>query len=407
MPFLYSLAVSVAKAMTPVVAKSTKTKAFVAGRKALWTQLKGIPQNKKVVWMHCASLGEYEQGLPVLTALKNNHPEYFYLVTFFSPSGYEVRKNHGIADLVTYLPWDTKADVKRFVALVNPVMALLVKYEFWPNLIRELQRKEVQLYLISGLFRQNQRFFKPWGNSQRKLLREFAHLFVQNEASLKLLQSIGVQQVSVSGDTRFDRVGAAKEPLAFMDTFVGARKCIVAGSTWPEDEALLLEAIRQTPKDWCWLIAPHEMHEAKLNHLMAQLPKGSLRYTQNEEATFDGCPVLVLDTVGMLGRSYPYASLAYVGGGMGTSGLHNILEPAAEGVPIVIGKNYDTFPEAKDLIDLGGVISVATADACSKQLSILQENDALREEKGSTNKNYVRTNQGATAKTLSLLNQHL
>jgi 3-deoxy-D-manno-octulosonic-acid transferase len=407
MPFLYSLAVSVAKAMTPVVAKSTKTKAFVAGRKALWTQLKGIPQNKKVVWMHCASLGEYEQGLPVLTALKNNHPEYFYLVTFFSPSGYEVRKNHGIADLVTYLPWDTKADVKRFVALVNPVMALLVKYEFWPNLIRELQRKEVPLYLISGLFRQNQRFFKPWGNSQRKLLREFAHLFVQNEASLKLLQSIGVQQVSVSGDTRFDRVGAAKEPLAFMDTFVGARKCIVAGSTWPEDEALLLEAIRQTPKDWCWLIAPHEMHEAKLNHLMAQLPKGSLRYTQNEEATFDGCPVLVLDTVGMLGRSYPYASLAYVGGGMGTSGLHNILEPAAEGVPIVIGKNYDTFPEAKDLIDLGGVISVATAEACSKQLSILQENDALREEKDSTNKNYVRTNQGATAKTLSLLNQHL
>ncbi len=406
MPFLYSLAVAVAKAMTPVVAKSTKTKAFVAGRKALWTQLKGIPQNKKVVWMHCASLGEYEQGLPVLTALKNNHPEYFYLVTFFSPSGYEVRKNHGIANLATYLPWDTKADVKRFVALVNPVMALLVKYEFWPNLIRELQRKEVQLYLIAGLFRQNQRFFKPWGNGQRKLLREFAHLFVQNEASLKLLQSIGVQQVSVSGDTRFDRVGAAKEPLAFMDTFVGARKCIVAGSTWPEDEAILLEAIRHTPKDWCWLIAPHEMHEAKLNHLMAQLPKGSLRYTQNEE-TSNGCPVLVLDTVGMLSRCYPYASLAYVGGGMGTSGLHNILEPAAEGVPIVIGKNYDTFPEAKDLIALGGVISVATADACSKQLSILQENDALREEKGGTNKNYVRTNQGATAKTLSLLNQHL
>ena len=357
--------------------------------------------------MHCASLGEYEQDLPVLTALKNNHLEYFYLVTFFSPSGYEVRKNHGIADLVTYLPWDTKADVKRFVALVNPVMALLVKYEFWPNLIRELQRKEVPLYLIAGLFRQNQRFFKPWGNGQRKLLREFAHLFVQNEASLKLLQSIGVQQVSVSGDTRFDRVGAAKQPLAFMDTFVGARKCIVAGSTWPEDEAILLEAIRHTPKDWCWLIAPHEMHEAKLNHLMARLPKGSLRYTQYEEEAFNGCPVLVLDTVGMLSRCYPYASLAYVGGGMGTSGLHNILEPAAEGVPIVIGKNYDTFPEAKDLIALGGVVSVATADACSKQLSILQENDALREEKGSTNKNYVRTNQGATAKTLSLLNQHL
>jgi len=407
MPFLYTLAVAVAKAMTPVVAKSAKTKAFVAGRKALWTQLKGIPQNKKVVWMHCASLGEYEQGLPVLSALKNNHPEHFYLVTFFSPSGYEVRKNHGIADLVTYLPWDTRADVKRFVALVNPVMALLVKYEFWPNLIRELQRKEVHLYLIAGLFRQNQRFFKPWGNSHRKLLHGFTHLFVQNKASEKLLQSIGVQQVSVSGDTRFDRVGASKEPLAFMDTYLGDRKCIIAGSTWPEDEAVLAEAIRQTPKDWCWLIAPHEMHEVKLDNLMKQLPKGSLRYTQNEEAAFEACPVLVLDTVGMLGRSYPYASLAYVGGGMGTAGLHNILEPAAAGVPIVIGKNYDRFPEAKDLIALGGVTSISTANECAQQLSGFMQNKALRQEKGNINRTFVTQNQGATQHTYTLLKQHL
>ncbi|MFL2576278.1 MAG: 3-deoxy-D-manno-octulosonic acid transferase [Flavobacteriaceae bacterium] len=407
MPFLYSLAVAVAKAMTPVVAKSAKTKAFVAGRKALWTQLKGIPQNKKVVWMHCASLGEYEQGLPVLSALKNNHPEHFYLVTFFSPSGYEVRKNHGIADLATYLPWDTRADVKRFVALVNPVMALLVKYEFWPNLIREVQRQNTPLFLITGLFRQHQRFFKPWGNSHRKLLHGFTHLFVQNKASEKLLQSIGVQQVSVSGDTRFDRVGASKEPLAFMDTFVGDRKCIVAGSTWPEDEAVLAEAIRQTPKAWCWLIAPHEIHEVKLDNLMKQLPKGSLRYTQNEEAAFEACPVLVLDTVGMLGRSYPYASLAYVGGGMGTAGLHNILEPAAAGVPIAIGKNYDRFPEAKDLIALGGVTSISTAKECTQQLSGFMQNEALRQEKGNINRTFVTQNQGATQHTLTLLKQHL
>ena len=407
MPFLYSLAVAVAKVMTPVVAKSAKTKAFVAGRKALWTQLKGIPQNKKVVWMHCASLGEYEQGLPVLSALKNNHPEHFYLVTFFSPSGYEVRKNHGIADLATYLPWDTRADVKRFVALVNPVMALLVKYEFWPNLIREVQRQNTPLFLITGLFRQHQRFFKPWGNSHRKLLHGFTHLFVQNKASEKLLQSIGVQQVSVSGDTRFDRVGASKEPLAFMDTFVGDRKCIVAGSTWPEDEAVLAEAIRQTPKAWCWLIAPHEIHEVKLDNLMKQLPKGSLRYTQNEEAAFEACPVLVLDTVGMLGRSYPYASLAYVGGGMGTAGLHNILEPAAAGVPIAIGKNYDRFPEAKDLIALGGVTSISTAKECTQQLSGFMQNEALRQEKGNINRTFVTQNQGATQHTLTLLKQHL
>lgn len=407
MPFLYSLAVSVAKAITPAVATSAKAKAFVLGRKALWTQLENIPPNEKVVWMHCASLGEYEQGLPVLTALKNKYPTYFYLVTFFSPSGYEVRKNHGIADLVTYLPWDTKADVNRFVAQVNPVMALLVKYEFWPNLIRALQRKDVPLFLIAGLFRQNQRFFKPWGYSQRKLLREFTHLFVQNDDSLKLLQSIGIQQVRISGDTRYDRVGASKTPLPFMESFVGNRKCVVAGSTWPEDEAVLLEAIAQTPSDWCWLIAPHEMHEDKLLQLMTKLPKGSVRYSQSKTSAFTNCPVLVLDTVGMLSRCYAYGRIAYVGGGMGRSGLHNILEPAAEGIAVVIGKNYQKFPEANALIDLGGVVSITSANDCTNQVLKLMQNDRLRNEKGQVNAAFVTQNQGATEKTISLLNQHL
>ena len=407
MPFLYSLAVSVAKAITPAVATSAKAKAFVLGRKALWTQLENIPPNKKVVWMHCASLGEYEQGLPVLTALKNKYPTHFYLVTFFSPSGYEVRKNHGIADLVTYLPWDTKADVNRFVAQVNPVMALLVKYEFWPNLIRALQRKGVPLFLIAGLFRQNQRFFKPWGYSQRKLLREFTHLFVQNDDSLKLLRSIGIQQVRISGDTRYDRVGASKTPLPFMESFVGNRKCVIAGSTWPEDEAVLLEAIAQTPSDWCWLIAPHEMHEDKLLQLMTKLPKGSVRYSQSKTSAFTNCPVIVLDTVGMLSRCYAYGRIAYVGGGMGRSGLHNILEPAAEGIAVVIGKNYQKFPEAKALIDLGGVVSITSADDCTNQVLKLMQNDRLRNEKGQVNAAFVTQNQGATEKTISLLNQHL
>jgi 3-deoxy-D-manno-octulosonic-acid transferase len=407
MPFLYSLAVSVAKAITPAVATSAKAKAFVLGRKALWTQLENIPPNKKVVWMHCASLGEYEQGLPVLTALKNKYPTHFYLVTFFSPSGYEVRKNHGIADLVTYLPWDTKADVNRFVAQVNPVMALLVKYEFWPNLIRALQRKDVPLFLIAGLFRQNQRFFKPWGYSQRKLLRKFTHLFVQNDDSLKLLQSIGIQQVRISGDTRYDRVGASKTPLPFMESFVGNRKCVIAGSTWPEDEAVLLEAIAQTPSDWCWLIAPHEMHEDKLLQLMTKLPKGSVRYSQSKTSAFTNCPVLVLDTVGMLNRCYAYGRIAYIGGGMGRSGLHNILEPAAEGIAVVIGKNYQKFPEAKALVDLGGVVSITSTDDCTNQVLKLMQNDRLRNEKGQVNAAFVTQNQGATEKTISLLNQHL
>jgi 3-deoxy-D-manno-octulosonic-acid transferase len=265
----------------------------------------------------------------------------------------------------------------------------------------------VPLFLIAGLFRQNQRFFKPWGYSQRKLLREFTHLFVQNDDSLKLLRSIGIQQVRISGDTRYDRVGASKTPLPFMESFVGNRKCVVAGSTWPEDEAVLLEAIAQTPSDWCWLIAPHEMHEDKLLQLMTKLPKGSVRYSQSKTSAFTNCPVLVLDTVGMLSRCYAYGRIAYVGGGMGRSGLHNILEPAAEGIAVVIGKNYQKFPEANALIDLGGVVSITSANDCTNQVLKLMQNDRLRNEKGQVNAAFVTQNQGATEKTISLLNQHL
>ena len=407
MRFFYSLAILAARCVVPLVTRSAKAKAFVQGRKEVWKQLENIPKDAKVVWMHCASLGEYEQGLPVIQGLKATNPDYFYLITFFSPSGYEVRNAHGVADLTTYLPWDTKKEVRRFVSRVNPKMALFVKYEFWPNMIAELHNGNVPLYLIAGQFRAQQAFFKPWGSSYRKLLKEFKHLFVQNEQSQKLLQQIGISQVSISGDTRYDRVGATKTPLPFMETFVGNRKCIVAGSTWPEDEAVLFDAIEQTPNDWCWLIAPHEINEEKIKVLMPKLPQGSLRYTQTNESERKDCQVLVLDTVGILSRCYAYGSIAYVGGGMGTSGLHNILEPASEGIPIVIGKNYQKFPEAKALIELGGVISISAADDCKKQLTELMQNDALRTEKGKENGVFVRQNQGATQKTLSLLNQTL
>lgn len=407
MRFFYSLAILAARCVVPLVTRSAKAKAFVQGRKEVWKRLDSIPKDAKVVWMHCASLGEYEQGLPVLQGLKASNPDYFYLVTFFSPSGYEVRNAHGVADLTTYLPWDTEKEVRRFVSRVNPKMALFVKYEFWPNMIAELHNASIPLFLIAGQFRSQQVFFKPWGSSYRKLLKGFRHLFVQNEQSLKLLQQIGITHASVSGDTRYDRVGATKAPLPFMETFVGNRKCIVAGSTWPEDEAVLFNAIAQTPKDWCWLIAPHEINEEKIKILMPKLPQGSLRYTQSKEAERKDCQVLVLDTVGMLSRSYAYGSIAYIGGGMGTSGLHNILEPASEGIPIVIGKNYQKFPEAKALIELGGVISISAADECTKQLAELMQNDALRTKKGKQNAGFVSQNQGATEKTLSLLNQVL
>ena len=407
MRFFYALAISAARCVVSLVARTAKAKAFVQGRKEVWKQLESIPKNAKVVWMHCASLGEYEQGLPVLQGLKASNPDYFYLVTFFSPSGYEVRSAHGVADLTTYLPWDTKKEVQRFVSRVDPKMALFVKYEFWPNMIAALHNASVPLYLIAGQFRSQQVFFRPWGSSYRKLLKGFRHLFVQNEHSLKLLHQIGITNASVSGDTRYDRVGATKAPLPFMETFVGNRQCIVAGSTWPEDEAVLLDVIAKTPNVWCWLIAPHEINEEKIKVLMAKLPQGSLRYTLSKDAERKDCPVLVLDTVGMLSRCYAYGAIAYVGGGMGTSGLHNILEPASAGIPVIIGKNYHKFPEAKALIDFGGVISISTADDCNKKLIELTQNNALRAERGNLNAAFVSENQGATEKTLIVLNQAL
>ncbi len=407
MQLLYSFSIAIAKVLAPLFATSSKGKAFVTGRKKVWDQLEYIPKVKKVIWMHCASLGEYEQGLPVFKELKATYPEYFYLVTFFSPSGYEVRKNHGIADLVTYLPWDTKADVKRFISIVNPKLALMVKYEFWPNLISEIHHRKIPIFLIAGLFRRKQTFFKPWGTSYRKLLQGYSHIFVQNEQSQKLLATIDIEQFSISGDTRYDRVGQKKEPLSFMNTFVGNRKCIIAGSTWPEDEAVLLDAIAKTPSDWCWLIAPHELHDEKIKKLMGKLPHGSLRYTQSKASEFGICPVLVLDTVGMLSQCYTSGHIAYVGGAMGTSGLHNILEPAAEGIPVIIGKNHHKFPGAKALIDLGGVISISTAKECTQVLLALMQNEALRQEKGTTNRTFITQNQGATQHTLKLIKNYL
>lgn len=349
--------------------------------------------------------GRIRTRTPRVTRIKNGAPELFFSGYFFFAFGLRSPENHGVADLVTYLPWDIPSDVKEFVGSVRPCLVLFVKYDFWPNMIREVQRQQIPLFLVAGLFRKQQIFFKPWGVSSRKLLRGFKHLFVQNEQSLQLLNTIGIQQASISGDTRFDRVGAAKAPLPFMKSFCKGRKCIVAGSIWVEDEDVLMDAIAQTPKNWCWLIAPHEMHENKLTQLMAKLPNESLRYTQSNELEFSSCPVLVLDTVGLLSQCYAYGHIAYVGGAMGTSGLHNILEPAAEGIPILIGKNYSKFPEATALIDLGGVTSIDSSKACAELVLELIQNDDLRNEKGSINKIFVTQNQGATQKTLMLLNK--
>jgi len=353
--------------------------------------------------MHCASLGEYEQGLPILQELKKVKSDHFFVVTFFSPSGYRVPKTHLIADLTTYLPWDSKADVKRFIQKLKPSMVLFIRYEFWPNLLTMLHKKNIPTYLIAGLFQSQQLFFKPWGRSFRKLLNGFEHIFVQNESSQHLLHSIGVHQTSVSGDTRFDRVQLPSNSMPFMERFCHNRHCVVAGSTWTLDEDVLIDVIHNSPDEWCWLIAPHEINENKIVSLMEKLPKNSQRYSTHNENTFSNTSVLVLDTVGLLAATYRYSDIAYVGGGMGTAGLHNILEPAAAGVPIIIGKNYDRFPEAVELIQAGGVKPITDSKMANMIFQKLFDSQNEREQKGAINKMYVQRKQGATKRILQLL----
>ena len=393
MNFLYSSGVVVAKSVGQIFATSKKSKDFFSGRKLIWDELKKIPKTKKVIWMHCASLGEYEQGFPILDSLKNQKNDFFYLVTFFSPSGYNTKKKNSIADLVTYLPWVTKCDVKRFVSIVNPYTVLFIKYEFWPNLILELSNKKIPIYSISSVFRSNQIFFKKWGGYYLSLLKEFKHFFVQNLSSKKNLEKHGINNVTVSGDTRFDNVSKEKKPLDFMKDFIGDKKCIVAGSTWSEDEKILINSIVETSKKWCWLIAPHEIKEDKITDLQKKLNNCHRYTTFNKKIKSN---IMILDTVGILSRCYQYAEIAYVGGAMGRSGLHNILEPASEGIPIIIGKNYSKFDEAIELIKMEGIISVANNDQLKFEIQKLIDEPRIRKKMGEINKKYIKSKKGAT-----------
>ena len=405
MLFLYNIITLLAAQLLKIVALfSPKMKLFVDGRKSTFQTLANkIQTSDKTIWFHAASLGEYEQGLPVIEMIRQQFPTHKIVVTFFSPSGYEVRKNNAIADVKVYLPLDTISNAKQFVELVHPEMAFFIKYEYWPNYLNELKKQQIKTYLISGILRENQAFFKWYGGFYRNALKTFDYFFVQNESSKKLLQSIGFHNVKVSGDTRFDRVVSILErdnSLDFIEQFKDNTTTIVIGSSWPKDESLLVNYINQISDDVKFIIAPHNIKQEQISNLKNQIQKKTILFSENVEtrliASLQEYNVFIIDTIGILTKIYSYADIAYVGGGFGNPGVHNILEPATFGVPVVIGPNYSHFAEATALVNMEGCISIQNQTQLNEAFDLLLHNEDERLEKGHICSTFVQMNKGAT-----------
>ena len=408
---IYSFLVHIAWFFLKLIAHfKPKIKLFVDGRKNVFSTLKqSITDTDSVIWMHVASLGEYEQGLPILKKLKILYPEHKILLTFFSPSGYEVKKNSNAADIITYLPLDSITNAKKFMEIVNPKMVLFVKYEIWPNYLRELEKRKVPTLLVSALFAKRQVFFKWYGAFMRKSLRAFNHFFVQDEKSKQLLSTLTFNNVTIAGDTRFDRVLEILDrnnKLSFMENFKQDKPCIVFGSSWPEDEELIVDFINQSNHDIKYVIAPHNIKKEHINKLKGAITKKVLCYSKIESKPLQDFEVLIIDTIGLLTKIYSYATIAYVGGGFKT-GLHNTLEPAVFGIPIIIGPNFIGFKEAEQLVQQGGVIPIKTKEHFSSTLNNLLENESLLLSTGKTNWQYVTSNKGATPKIISYIQEIL
>lgn len=380
---------------------SPKIKLFIEGRKTVFETLAHkINTNDKTIWFHAASLGEFEQGLPVMEKIKLQFPNHKIILTFFSPSGYEVRKNNTIADVTVYLPLDTKSNAKQFLKLAHPDLVFFIKYEYWPHYLNELRISNIKTYLISGIFRENQAFFKWYGGFYRNSLKSFDYFFVQNESSKVLLQQLGFNNVKISGDTRFDRVVAILErdnSLDFIDQFKNNTTTIVIGSSWPKDESLLVDYINQTAEKVKFIIAPHNIKSEQIQELKKSISKKTILFSEKEEKDLSNYDVLIVDTIGILTKIYSYADIAYVGGGFGNPGVHNILEPATFGIPIIVGPNFSHFAEAVALVHQEGCISIANQTELNDTFSNLILNEDIRHEKGHICSTFVQMNKGATA----------
>lgn len=360
---------------------------------------KAFTTDDRVIWVHCASLGEFEQGRPVIEALKESCPDRKVLLTFFSPSGYEKRKDYPLADHVMYLPLDTASNARRLVGSVPLEMALFVKYEFWFHFLSRLKKKGVPVYLVSGIFRPDQVFFRWYGLWYRRILDNFSHIFVQEKASFELLGKYGFERVSVAGDTRFDRVMqlAQSEYSNFaLEAFAADSTVIIAGSTWEPDEILLEEAFNELPSHIKWIIAPHELSESHLEKLRKRFP-GSVLFTDLGNAFSSGARVVIVNTIGHLSQLYRFGTLAYIGGGFG-KGIHNILEAATYGLPVIFGPNFRKFSEAVELLERGGAIVVYHATDLLSTVHQQLGNSNLLKTTSAIASNYVAERLGATSR---------
>lgn len=402
---LYSSGVHIASAWNSKAAK------WVNGRKNIFSKINSRLKNEtgQPVWMHCASLGEFEQGRPLLEEIKNNNPKQKIILTFFSPSGYEVMKDYKGVDFIFYLPMDSAIHAKKFLDAVNPSLVLWVKYEYWFYYLQELKKRAIPILLVSGIFRTDQPFFKWYGKIWRLMLESFTHFFVQNNESKKLLQTLGfIDNVSTNGDTRFDRVLEIANhfiPVPFIEEFCGNDKVIVAGSTWEEDEIELLHFINTNPHIK-FIIAPHEINKKNINDVKDEFPK-SVLYSdlQNDGLKQPLSHILIIDNVGMLSRIYKYADVTYVGGGFGADGVHNVLEAAVYGKPVVFGPVYEKFDEALGLIRASGGISIDGPVKLDAVLKNLLDNEVECRQKGEAAKKYVNEHAGASKKILKFIQE--
>lgn len=401
MNFLYSIAINFYALATRVAALfNEKAKLFVAGRKNWKSNLKSkIDPAAKYIWVHCASLGEFEQGRPLIEAIKEQFPAYKIVLTFFSPSGYEIRKNYALADVISYLPLDTKQNACAFINLVNPEKVFFVKYEYWNNYISELHTRKIPLYLVSAIFRNEQPFFSktPWGKWFLKMLFKVEHLFVQTKVSGELLESVGVKNYTVSGDTRFDRVAAiaaAAKDIPPIENFKGDSLLVVAGSTWKPDEELLISFINQS-SGVKFIIAPHEVTPANVSRIKQAITRLVTEYSKvnaQEIAQFD---VLIIDSIGLLSSLYRYGNIAYIGGGFGV-GIHNILEAATFGLPVIFGPNYQKFREAVELAAKKGAFPISNKNELFTQMNNLLTDKTLLEKSAAISSEFVAKNVGST-----------